>query len=54
MLEDSQLPATSTLLDQAHNAIEWKPFVMKGFHPLGGSQQAFRTGLAHLYNLIPY
>jgi hypothetical protein len=27
---------------------------MKGFHHLGGSQAAFLTGLAHLYNLIPY
>jgi hypothetical protein len=29
-------------------------FTMKGFHHPGGSQQAFLTGLAHLYNLIPY
>ena len=54
VLEDPQMPATSTLLDQAHNAIERKLFVMKGFHHPGGSQQAFLTGLAHLYNLIPY
>ena len=27
---------------------------MHGFHHPGGSQQAFLTGLAHLYNLIPY
>ena len=27
---------------------------MKGFHHPGGSQAAFLTGLAHLYNLIPY
>ena len=27
---------------------------LKGFHHPGGSQQAFLTGLAHLYNLIPY
>jgi len=27
---------------------------MKGFHHPGGSQQALLTGLAHLYNLIPY
>jgi len=26
---------------------------MKGFHHSGGSQAAFLTGLAHLYNLIP-
>ena len=54
VLEDPQMPATSTLLDQAHNAIERKLFAMKGFHHPGGSQQAFLTGLAHLYNLIPY
>ena len=54
ILEDPQMPVTSTLLDQAHNAIERKLFAMKGFHHPGGSQQAFLTGLAHLYNLIPY
>ena len=54
ILEDPQMPVTSTLLDQAHNAIDRKLFMMKGFHHPGGSQQAFLTGLAHLYNLIPY
>ncbi len=54
VLEDPQMPATSTLLDQAHNAIERKLFAMKGFHHPKGSQQAFLTGLAHLYNLVPY
>ena len=54
VLEDPQMPVTSTLLDQAHNAIERKLFAMKGFHHPGGSQQAFLTGLAHLYNLVPY
>jgi len=54
VLADSQMPVTSTLLDQAHNAIERKLFMMKGFHHPQGSQQAFLTGLAHLYNLIPY
>src|SRR5499426_2473967 len=54
VLEDPQMPATSTLLDQAHNAMERKLFAMKGFHHPGGSQAAFLTGLAHLYNLIPY
>jgi hypothetical protein len=54
ILEDPQMPVTSTLLDQAHNAIERKLFTMKGFHHPGGSQPAFLTGLAHLYNLIPY
>jgi len=54
VLEDPPIPVTSTLLDQAHNAIERKLFAMKGFHHPAGSQQAFLTGLAHLYNLIPY
>jgi hypothetical protein len=54
VLADPQMPRTSTLLDQAHNAIDRKLFAMKGFHHPGGSQQAFLTGLAHLYNLIPY
>ena len=54
VLADPQRPVTSTLLDQAHNAIERKLFAMKGFHHPKGSQQAFLTGLAHLYNLIPY
>jgi hypothetical protein len=54
VLEDPRMPATSTLLDQAHNAIERKLFMMKGFHHPRGSQQAFLTGLAHLYNLVPY
>ena len=54
ILEDPRMPVTSTLLDQAHNAIERKLFAMKGFHHPGGSQQAFLTGLAHLYNLVPY
>ena len=54
VLADPQMPVTSTLLDQAHNAIERKLFAMKGFHHSKGSQQAFLTGLAHLYNLIPY
>jgi hypothetical protein len=54
VLEDPRMPATSTLLDQAHNAIDRKLFIMKGFHHPKGSQQAFLRGLAHLYNLVPY
>jgi hypothetical protein len=54
VLADPQMPASSTLLDQAHNAMDRKLFAMKGFHHPGGSQPAFLTGLAHLYNLIPY
>jgi len=54
VLADPQMPAMSTVLDQAHNAIDRKLFMMKSFHHPGGSQTAFLTGLAHLYNLIPY
>jgi hypothetical protein len=54
VLEDPKMPAMSTVLDQAHNAMDRKLFMMKGFHHPGGSQAAFLTGLAHLYNLIPY
>src|SRR5262245_9065486 len=54
VLADPQMPVTSTLQDQAHNAIERKLFAMKGFHHPKGSQQAFLRGLAHLYNLVPY
>jgi hypothetical protein len=54
VLEDPKMPAMSTVLDQAHNTIDRKLFAMKGFHHPGGSQAAFLTGLAHLYNLIPY
>src|SRR5690349_13114475 len=54
VLADPKMPAMSTALDQAHNAMDRKLFAMKGFHHPGGSQAAFLTGLAHLYNLIPY
>jgi hypothetical protein len=54
VLEDPQMPAMSTPLDQGHNAIDRKLFAMKYFHHPGGSQPAYLTGLAHLYNLIPY
>ena len=54
VLADPRMPMTSTLLDQAHNALERKLFMMKAFHHPQGSQPAFLTGLAHLYNLIPY
>src|SRR5262249_19712081 len=54
VLAAPQMPVTSTLLDQAHNAIERKLFAMKGFHHPKGSQQAFLRGLVHLYNLVPY
>lgn len=54
VLAAPQMPAMSTVLDQAHNALDRKLFMMKGFHHPSGRQPAFLTGLAHLYNLIPY
>ena len=54
VLTDSQMPVTSTLLDQAHNAINRKLFIMKAFHHPNSNQKAFLTGLALLYNLVPY
>jgi hypothetical protein len=54
VLEAPQMPVASTLLDQAHNAIERKLFMMKAFHHPDGRQKVFLTGLAHLYNLVPY
>jgi len=53
VLADPRMPVTSTLLDQTHHAIDRQLFMMKGFHHPQGSQQAFRRGLAHLYNLVP-
>ncbi len=54
LFEDSRIPATSTLPDQAHNAIDRKLFMMKGFHHPDGGQQAFLNAMAILYNIIPY
>jgi hypothetical protein len=54
VLEDPLMPVTSTLLDQAHNTMDRKLFMMKAFHHPKGNQQAFLRGLAHLYNLVPY
>src|SRR4029453_1863871 len=54
VLADPQMPAMSTVLDQAHNAFDRKLFMMKGFHHPDGRQEAFLMGLAHLYNLVPY
>src|SRR5262249_42453158 len=54
VLAAPQMPVTSTLLDQAHNAIARNLFAMPGLHHPQGSQQAFLTGLAHLYTLVPY
>jgi hypothetical protein len=37
VLEEPQMPVPSTLLDQAHNAIERTLFMMKAFHHPDGS-----------------
>jgi hypothetical protein len=54
LFRDANMPTTSTLLDQAHNAIDRKLFMMKGFHHKEGKQTNFLNCLAILYNLIPY
>jgi hypothetical protein len=51
---DSEIPKTSALIDQAHNALARKLFMMKGFHHKEGSQESFLNGIAILYNLVPY
>ena len=48
------MPNTWTELDQIHNQIDRKLFMMKGFHYPEGSQEIFLNGLAVLTNLIPY
>jgi hypothetical protein len=53
VLEDPQMPAPSTLLDQAHHAIERNLCAMNGCPHPHGSQQAFLVGRAHLYTLVP-
>jgi hypothetical protein len=54
LFRDTAIPAISTPLDQAHNVLDRKLFMMKGFHHPQGNQQAFLIGLAMLYNFIPY
>jgi hypothetical protein len=54
LFRDPDMPATSPFLDQAHNAIDRKLLMMKGFHHPEGRQKAFLTGLALLYNFVPY
>lgn len=54
LVGDPQMPTTSTLLDQAHNMVDRKLFMMKGFHHEGTVPTAFLTALALLYNFVPY
>ena len=53
-LADPQIPVPSTLVDQAHNAIERKLFAMKGPIIQMGANRRFLTEPAHLYNLMLY
>ena len=54
LFADASIPKTTTLVDQFHNAMDRKLFMMKGFHHQGGSQAQFLNGLAIKANLIPY
>ena len=54
LFADANIPRTTTKVDQFHNAMDRKLFMMKGFHHEGGNQQVFLNGLAILANLIPY
>lgn len=53
-LRNRQMPKTSTLLDQAHNHINRKLFMMQHFHRQGENKTRFINALAILYNIIPY
>jgi len=54
LVNDPQMPTTSTLLDQAHNMVDRKLCMMKGFHHKEAAPTAFLTALALLYNFVPY
>jgi hypothetical protein len=53
LVQDPGMPTTSTLLDQAHNALDRKLFMMKGFHHQKGCPKALLRGLALLYRFVP-
>ena len=54
LFADANIPRTTTLVDQFHNAIDRKLFMMKGLHHANGSQRVYLNGFAILANLIPY
>ena len=54
LFEDANIPRTTTPIDQIHNVMDRKLFMMKGFHHEEGSQRVYLNGLAILANLIPY
>ena len=45
VMRDPNLPLTSVMLDQRHNYLDRKLFMMKGFHHAGIDRQAFLNGL---------
>ncbi len=49
----ANIPRTTTLVDQFHNAMDRKLFMMKGFHHKDGNQRVYLNGIAILANLIP-
>ncbi len=53
-ISDPNMPKSSTELDQLHNGMDRKLFMMKGFHHPEGKQALFLNGLAILTNFIPY
>ena len=53
-LQNRPMPKTSTLLDQAHNHLDRKLFMMQHFHHQEGNKTRFINALAILYNIIPY
>ncbi len=54
LFADANIPKTTTPIDQIHNVMDRKLFMMKGFHHKDGNQILFLNGLARKYNLIPY
>lgn len=54
LFADANIPRTTTPIDQIHNVMDRKLFMMKGFHHEDGSQRVFLNGFAILENLIPY
>ncbi len=53
-LRERHMPKTSTLLDQSHNHLNRKLFMMQHFHHPDGNKTRFLNALAILYNIIPY
>lgn len=53
-LRHRKMPKTSTKLDQAHNHLDRKLFMMKHFHHKQKDKEQFTNALAVLYNFIPY